>query len=74
LNNIKITYATIVYGVGVNCNKFINKYLNSKSFLFPMKRNVKCNFIPVDDFSKKKYKQKFISVQKYTFYWDTSGN
>ena len=33
LNNIKIIYPTIVYGEGSNWNKFINKCLNSESFL-----------------------------------------
>jgi len=51
--NIKIIYPTIVYGAGGNWNKFINKCLNSESFSLPMKGDVKCNFIYIDDFSKK---------------------
>ena len=53
LNNIKIIYPTIVYGEGGNWNKFINKCLNSESFSLPHKGEVKCNFIHVDNFSKK---------------------
>ena len=51
--NLKIIYPTIVYGDGGNWTKFINKCLDSISFSLPMKGNVKCNFINVEDFSKK---------------------
>ena len=64
LNNIKIIYPTIVYGEGGNWNKFINKCLNSESFSLPRKGDVKCNFISVDDFSKKLQTEIYTDTQK----------
>mgnify|MGYP000894408108 CR=1 FL=1 len=64
LNNTKIIYPTIVYGEGGNWNKFINKCLDAKSFSLPMKGNVKCNYILVDDFSKKLHREIYTNTKK----------
>ena len=64
LNNIKIIYPTIVYGEGGNWNKFINKCLSSESFSLPRKGEVKCNFIYIDNFSKKLQAEIYTDTKK----------
>lgn len=51
--NYKIIYPTIVYGSGGNWTKFIKKCINAKSFSLPKRGLVECNYIHVNDFSKK---------------------
>lgn len=49
----QIIYPTIVYGPGGNWNRFIEKCVNADSFSLPKKGEITCNYIHVDEFSKK---------------------
>lgn len=51
--NKQIVYPTIVYGPGGNWNRFIEKCVSAESFSLPLKGEIKCNFIEVNEFSKK---------------------
>lgn len=49
----QIIYPTIVYGPGGNWNRFFEKCINADYFSLPKKGDVRCNYIHVDEFSKK---------------------
>ncbi len=51
--NKQIVYPTIVYGPGGNWNRFIQNCVSAESFSLPLKGEIECNFIEVDEFSKK---------------------